>query len=243
MKLVFAGKSKVIHQNGDDYIMRFLDNVTAQGGNKTARVFGTGIVRAAISEKIFHVLEDNGIATHLISRVEPDAFKIHKLEMFKLEVIPRNYAAGSACIRFPFVRGQKFDPAVIKIDMKYGDDPMLNTDYMLALGLASKEEITEIYELAHRVNDVLKTFFEQKGLTLVDYKFEVGKKANDQIVIGDEISCDGMRVWDNLSNKSLDKDVFRYDWGNLLDSYIELCNRLLAPVELKKEDLINVKHD
>lgn len=239
--LVNVGKSKAFYkgQKEDQYLMRFLDNVCARGGDKTARIFGTGAVRSIICETLFNHLHNKGIPTHYIQTVKVGEFEVKRLNMFKLEVIPRNYAAGSACVRFPLTRGHRFDPPVLKLDMKYGDDPMLNTDYALALGIATRDELQEIRELAFETNRVLTEFFDQKGLLLVDFKFEVGKTDDNKIVIGDEISCDGFRVWDKETHRSLDKDVFRYDWADLLETYKQLAERIVPGFENKKEVFLN----
>ena len=223
-----CGKSKVMYKTEDaEYlIMKFMDSVSSYTQNKNERIEGTGIVRASISAELFRVLEGNGIKTHFVEQVAEGELKVKVLDMLKLEVIPRNYAAGSIVRQFPVIKGQKFDPPVLKLDLKYGADPMLNTDYAVALGVATRKELQDIREIAFEVNRVLTQYLIQRDLILVDFKIEVGKDINGNIIVGDEISPDGMRMWDAKTKDSLDKDVFRYNLGDLVGAYKEVQRRM-----------------
>ena len=223
-----CGKSKVMYLNKERNTieMHFLDSVSSYTQQKHERIKGTGNERARFSSEIFKYLQSKGIQTHFIQQLSEGQLEVDILEMFKLEIIPRNFAAGSIVRNYPVQHGQKFESPLLKIDMKYNDDPMLNEDYILGLGLATKTEIEKIYEVAYKLNDILYDYFYEKGLFLVDFKFEVGKNAEGEIVIGDEISPDGMRLWDINTKESLDKDLFRYNLGDLLEGYQTVTNRI-----------------
>jgi phosphoribosylaminoimidazole-succinocarboxamide synthase len=227
--MLSCGKSKTVYygETEDRLEMHFLDSVSSYTQNKNARIPGTGEVRCAISSYLFKMLEQEGLPTHYLANLGRGRMEVKRLEMFKLEVIPRNRAAGSIVRNFPIQRGHVFDPPVLKMDLKYDNDPMLNDDYILALGVATKQDIAEIRELAFALNDTLTDFFMTRGLQLVDFKFEVGRTPDDRIVIGDELSPDGMRLWDAETGDSLDKDVFRYDTGDLSEAYNEVARRVL----------------
>ena len=224
-----CGKSKAIYYGDSDdrFVMHFLDSVSSYTQNKQARILGTGEVRAEVAAYLFKFLEEHGLPTHFISHVGPGRLEVKQLEMLKLEVIPRNIAAGSIVRNFPIQTGHVFDPPILKLDLKYANDPMLNTDYILALGVATNKEVQVIREIAFELNKLLKEFFLTRGLRLVDFKFEVGRNEKGEIVIGDELSPDGMRLWDVETHQSLDKDVFRFGTADLLDTYKEVARRVI----------------
>ena len=224
-----CGKSKVMHygENKNTLIMSFLDSVSSYTYNKNERIPGTGVVRCDISSFLFEKMTEKGFKTHYIGNLTKGKMLVEKIEMIKLEIIPRNYAAGSMVRNYPVLSGTRFDPPILKLDLKYTNDPMLNDDYILALGIATKKELEIIKEIAYDLNRFLTTFFLDKDLLLVDFKFEVGRNKKGEIIIGDEISPDGMRVWDKNTYASLDKDVFRLNKGDLVEAYRELERRLL----------------
>ncbi|MEJ3719966.1 phosphoribosylaminoimidazolesuccinocarboxamide synthase [Paenibacillus polymyxa] len=227
--LYACGKSKSMYygENQNEIVMHFLDSVSSYTQNKNARILGTGIVRCEVSSVLFDLLNKNGIPTHYKKNIGEGKMLVEKLEMIKLEVIPRNYAAGSIVRNFPVQYGQKFEPPLLKLDLKYNNDPMLNDDYIVALGIASNKELKVIKDLAHELNSFLTLFLKQRDIQLVDFKFEVGRRQDGTIVIGDEISPDGMRMWDVHTLESLDKDVFRFDKGDLVEAYKEVARRIL----------------
>lgn len=226
--LMAMGKSKTFYttENPQYYKMRFLDNISSLTMGKNDTIAGTGKIRSLVSARLFECLHENKIKTHFIELTKPGEMIVKKLQMMKLEIIPRNIAAGSICRKYPVTKGTPFHPPIIKLDLKYGDDPMLNSDYAIALGVATKKEIEEIRELAHNVNRILKAFFENCNLLLVDFKFEVGKTDEGEIIIGDEISCDGMRLWDKTTLESIDKDNYRYGTRDILVSYKMIAERM-----------------
>jgi phosphoribosylaminoimidazole-succinocarboxamide synthase len=154
---------------------------------------------------------------------------VRDLAMIPLEVIVRNRAAGSLVRRYPFTEGTPLNPPVIVIDYKDDarHDPMINDDIIIALDLLSRDELATVREMALRVNEVLVRFFDSIGISLVDFKLEFGKDRG-KIVVGDEISMDSMRLWDKSTGQSLDKDVYRFEKGDVLAIYREVAKRALS---------------
>ncbi|WP_128860224.1 phosphoribosylaminoimidazolesuccinocarboxamide synthase [Methanocella paludicola] len=228
---LYSGKAKTVYATTDPkrYIVKFRDDVTAGDGAKKANMKGKGYYNAQISAKLFKLLADNGISTHYIKMVSEDEMLVHACDMVKIEVIPRNYAAGSIVRKYGFKEGQKFDPTLIVMDYKNdaAHDPMLNDDIAIALGIASDKEIRKIRKISLRVNEILQQFFDERGLLLPDFKLEFGK-VDKKIVVADEISPDTMRLWKKDTRQSLDKDVFRFDKGDLMAAYDEAA-KLIVP--------------
>ena len=230
--LLYSGKAKSVYRTDDPgvYIMKFRDDITAFDGGKKDTLGGKGRYNAEVSSFFFRYLEENGIKTHYLSSVDPTAIAVRSLTMIPLEVIVRNVAAGSIVRNYPFREGEVLDPAVIVIDYKSDahHDPMLNDDLIYALGLATPEELDQIKAMALAVNIVLSEYLAARGITLVDFKLEFGK-TDGEIVVGDEISMDSMRLWDKETGASLDKDVYRFNKGDVLETYAGVAKRILAP--------------
>ncbi|EHP88811.1 phosphoribosylaminoimidazolesuccinocarboxamide synthase [Methanotorris formicicus] len=219
---IHKGKAKSIYKIDDDNVLiEFRDDITAGNGAKHDVKEGKGYLNALISSKLFKLLEENGVKTHFVEYVEPKYIVAKKVEIIPIEVIVRNIAAGSLCRRYPFEEGKELPFPIVQFDYKNDEykDPMLNDDIAIALGLATKEELEEIKKLALKVNEVLKKFFDEKGIILVDFKIEVGKTNDGEIVVADEISPDTMRLWDKKTMDVLDKDVFRKDLGDVIAKY------------------------
>jgi len=230
--LLYSGKAKSVYRTDDPgvYIMKFRDDITAFDGGKKDTLGGKGRYNAEVSSFLFRYLEENGIKTHYLSSVEPTAIAVRSLTMIPLEVIVRNVAAGSIVRNYPFREGEVLDPAVIVIDYKSDahHDPMLNDDLIYALGLATPEELDQIKAMALAVNIVLSEYLAARGITLIDFKLEFGK-TDGEIVVGDEISMDSMRLWDKETGASLDKDVYRFNKGDVMETYAGVAKRILSP--------------
>jgi len=230
--LLYSGKAKSVYRTDDPgvYIMKFRDDITAFDGGKKDILGGKGRYNAEVSSFFFRYLEENGIKTHYLSSVDPTAIAVRSLTMIPLEVIVRNVAAGSIVRNYPFREGEVLDPAVIVIDYKSDahHDPMLNDDLIYALGLATPEELDQIKAMALAVNIVLSEYLAARGITLVDFKLEFGK-TDGEIVVGDEISMDSMRLWDKETGASLDKDVYRFNKGDVMETYAGVAKRILSP--------------
>lgn len=237
-ELIYNGKAKDIYKtnNDDEVLIKFRDDITAGDGEKKDNLNLKGYYNSIISAKIFEILEEGGINTQYINLLEPRYMLSKKLKMMPIEVIARNIAAGSLIKRFPFNENQTFSPAIIQLDYKNDEyhDPMLNEDIAKALNLANEEELNFIKETTLKLNDILKSFFEKKGLLLVDFKVEFGKDVNGKIVLGDEISPDSCRLWDMETKESMDKDIYREDKGDVLAAYKEIASLILTENDKKR---------
>ena len=221
------GKSKVLYrtEKSNLIVMKFLDWV--HGGGREEKISGTGKIRADICEIFFRQLTKHGITTHFKKRLSDTELLVERLVMYKLEIVGRNIAAGSLVKNYPYNLGDLLDPPLINFHLKLDPDPLLNEGIIYSLNLASNDEINRLTLLAKKVNKVLSGFLNNKGIMLVDFKFEAGKRADGSIVVGDEISCDSARLWDSKLNQSLDKDIFRYQKGDILAVYNLLRQKII----------------
>jgi len=230
--LLYTGKAKSDYRTDEPgvYIMKFRDDITAFDGGKKDTLGGKGRYNAEVSSFIFRYLEENGIETHYLGSIEPATLVVRSLAMIPLEVIVRNVAAGSIVRNYPFREGESLDTPVIVIDYKSDahHDPMLNDDLIYALKLATPEELDEIKAMALATNEVLSEYLDARGITLVDFKLEFGRY-DGKIVVGDEISMDSMRLWDKETGASLDKDVYRFNKGDVMETYAGVAKRILSP--------------
>ena len=235
-ELINSGKVKSVYNTDDDdkVIIEFSDDMTAGDGARKEVMNNKGAYNAVISSKIFKVLEENGIDTQFIDLPEPNVMVAKKLEMIPIEVIVRNIATGSLVRRYPIGDGTKLDPPLVQMDFKNDDyhDPMLNDSIIKALGIATQEEIDILTEKALKINEILTAFFADAGIILVDYKVEFGKDKDGNILLGDEISPDGCRLWDSETLEMLDKELFRKGKDDeVMDAYIEVYNRIMPEDE------------
>lgn len=233
---VYEGKAKkVIPLDDGKAIMEFKDDATAFNGEKKAQFRGKGWLNAQISAFLFKVLEENGIKTHFIGIAGDNRLIVERLKMYPVEVVVRNVVAGSLKKRLPLEEGTELPEPIIELYYKDDSlgDPMINHHHAKVLGI-SEEEIKEMESIALRVNEVLRRYFAERGITLVDFKLEFGRNERGEIVLGDEISPDTCRFWDAETRKSLDKDVFRFDKGDLINAYEELYERLTGQAPTRR---------
>ncbi len=227
---IYSGKAKSLYRtaNPGEMLMKFRDDITAFDGGKKDTLSGKGSRNAAVSSYFFRLLEKNGIRTHFLRMESENTMIVRALRMIPLEVIVRNIAAGSLVRNYPFKEGTVLKPPVIVIDFKDDTkhDPMLNDDIILALGVLDRASLTRLKQFARRINTVLSRDLKKKGIKLVDFKLEFGF-AGEDILVGDEISMDSMRLWDEKTNESLDKDVYRFDKGDVLSTYRSVTGRIL----------------
>jgi phosphoribosylaminoimidazole-succinocarboxamide synthase len=230
---LYSGKAKTIYKTDDptQLIAQFRDSLTAFDGKKKSEAAKKGYYNAQISRKIFEMLEEEGIKTHYIGMVSDTEMLIDAVEIILIEVIPRNIAAGSITRKYPIKEGTVFKKPVIVLDYKSDEhgDPMLNEDIAVAMGIATYEEIALIRTMALKINDILVKYLDSKGFMLPDFKLEFGRK-NGEIVLADEISCDTCRLWDKSTGKSMDKDIFRFDKGDLSKAYEEVARRIVPEI-------------
>ncbi|HII61167.1 phosphoribosylaminoimidazolesuccinocarboxamide synthase [Pyrococcus horikoshii] len=225
---VYEGKAKkMIPIDDDKLIMEFKDDATAFDGTKKARFKGKGWLNAQLSVIFFKLLEEHGIKTHFIGVAGGNRLIVEKLDMYPLEVVVRNVVAGSLKKRLPLPEGYELPEPIVELYYKNDElhDPMINYYHAKVLGI-SLDEIKKIEEIALKVNEILKDYLAKKGIILVDFKLEFGKDKNGDIVLADEISPDTCRFWDAKTKRSLDKDVFRFDKGDLIEAYKEIYERI-----------------
>ena len=229
-ELLYSGKAKSVYatEDDDEVIMVFRDDITAFDGGKKDTLSMKGSFNARVSAFIFDYIGKSGIKTHFVEMVNDSSMRVKRLEMIPLEVIVRNIAAGSLVRTYPFREGTRLSPPLIVMDYKDDNlhDPMLNDDIILALGLVSAGELEAIRETARKINSLLITLFESVGITLVDFKIEFGR-FNGDIYLGDEISMDSMRLWDTSTGESLDKDVYRFEKGDVMEVYRRVAEKIL----------------
>jgi phosphoribosylaminoimidazole-succinocarboxamide synthase len=228
--LLYRGKAKSVYRTDvpHELVVEFRDDITAFDGGKKANLAEKGLLNARVSAFFFTLLERAGIRTHYLGMIDPSSMRVRTLTMIPLEVIVRNVAAGSLVQRYPFHEGQPLDPPILVTDYKDDarHDPMINDEIILALGLVSVAELQEIKQKALAVNRVLREHLKGKGITLVDFKIEFGKDGRGNITLGDEISMDSMRLWDTGSGQSMDKDVYRFEKGDVMEAYRSVAERI-----------------
>jgi phosphoribosylaminoimidazole-succinocarboxamide synthase len=230
---IYEGKAKVLYEGPEPgtLIQHFKDDATAFNAQKHEVIDGKGVLNNRISEYIFQNLNDIGIPTHFIRRLNMREQLIREVEIIPLEVVVRNVAAGSLAKRLGIEEGTPLPRSIIEFYYKNDElgDPMVSEEHITAFGWASPQEIDDIMALAIRVNDFLSGLFLGVGIRLVDFKLETGRLWEGElmrIVVADEISPDSCRLWDIKSKDKLDKDRFRRDMGGLVEAYSEVARRL-----------------
>ena len=230
---LYSGKAKTVFKTDDPekLIMEFRNSLTAFDGKKKSEAPKKGYYNAQIAAKLLTLLEDKGIKTHFNSMMSDTEMVVDAVNIIKIEVIVRNIAAGSLVRRYPFETGQKLDPPILVFDYKSDahGDPMINDDIALALGLATGPELSEIRKIALSINSILVDYLDKRNLLLPDFKLEFGRHKG-KIILADEISCDTCRFWDKTTGESLDKDVFRFDKGDLVAAYREVARRIVPEI-------------
>ncbi|HWQ66083.1 MAG TPA: phosphoribosylaminoimidazolesuccinocarboxamide synthase [Methanospirillum sp.] len=228
--LLYEGKAKSIYrtENPDELKVVFRNDMTAFNGVKHDQFENKGRFNATASEFFMRLLEENGVKTHFISRPAPDIMIVKRLEMIPLEVIVRNVAAGSMVKKYPVKSGTVLPRPVIAIDYKDDErgDPMINDELIVALDILNPVELAAVKVVALQINDILCQFFDEYGIRLVDFKLEFGK-TDGQILLGDEISMDSMRLWDKSTGESFDKDVYRFEQGDVMTAYRRVLERII----------------
>lgn len=228
-KLLYTGKAKSVYHTDvkGTLIVEFRDDITAFDGGKKDTLMNKGGYDPGVSAFFFSCLEENGVKTHFLEMLDEKRMVVRELSMIPLEVIVRNFAAGSIVRNYPFKEGSPLKPPVIVIDYKDDSrhDPMLNDDLIIALRLVTPPELKRIKTIALRVNALLSGLLAKEGITLVDFKLEFGRQGKT-IYLGDEISMDSMRLWDKKTGEFLDKDVYRFNKGDVMATYQVVAARI-----------------
>ena len=232
-RLVYEGKGKILYEGPepDTLIQYFKDEATAFNAQKKAVVEGKGVLNNRLSEHFMTGLNTIGVPTHFIRRLNMREQLIRMVEMIPLEVVVRNYSAGSISKRLGIPEGQQLPRPIIEFYYKDDalHDPLVSEEHVVAFNWASQQDIDDMIALALRVNDFLSGMFLGVGIRLVDFKIEVGRVYDgdfQRLIVADEISPDSCRLWDIETGRKLDKDVFRQDLGSLSDAYTEVAKRL-----------------
>lgn len=229
--LIYEGKAKKIYStdNPDVFLQEFKDDATAFNGLKKDIIPHKGELNNQISSRIFEYLKENDISTHFIKKISDNEMLVIKVDIIKVEVVCRNIAAGSLVKKFGFREGTELKEPIVEYYLKSDElgDPLFTEDHIFALNLTDKYGLDIIKKKTLRINTLLKKFFLDKGIKLVDFKLEFGKDKNGNIILADEISPDTCRLWDSITGKKLDKDRFRFDLGEVEEAYMEIKNRIV----------------
>ncbi|MDC7682201.1 phosphoribosylaminoimidazolesuccinocarboxamide synthase [Asticcacaulis sp. BYS171W] len=232
-KKIYEGKAKILYEGPEPgtLVQYFKDDATAFNGEKKAQLEGKGVVNNRISEFVMTKLTQIGVQNHFIKRLNLREQLIREVEIIPLEVVCRNIVAGSMAKRFNLPEGQQLPRSIIEFYYKNDEmgDPMITEEHITAFNWASTQEIDDILAMTLRVNDFLCGMFAAVGITLVDFKIEFGRLFEGdfaRVILADEISPDSCRLWDTATGEKLDKDRFRRDMGDVIESYTEVAKRL-----------------
>ncbi|WP_418771655.1 phosphoribosylaminoimidazolesuccinocarboxamide synthase [Monoglobus pectinilyticus] len=232
LEQLYEGKAKKVFKTDDPEVLMvdYKDDATAFNGEKKGTIQSKGIINNRVTNHLMKMLEDQGIPTHLIKEISDRETLVKKVTIVPLEVIIRNVAAGSFSKRYGVEEGKELLAPTLEFSLKNDDlgDPLINSYHVLALGLATQEEIDTIAKYAFKVNEILKKYLLDLEIKLIDFKLEFGKTSDGTIVLADEISPDTCRFWDKDTNEKLDKDRFRRDMGGVENAYEEIMKRLMG---------------
>jgi len=233
-QLIYEGKAKKVffHDDADKVFIEFKDDATAFNALKKAKFEGKGKLNCLISARIFELLVENNIPNHFIKLKNENIMIAKKIKVIPLEIVLRNTAYGSLCKQTTINSGTALEPPLIDIYLKNDElnDPLITKDRIALMNILSSNDLELILDLTSKINVILKSFFEEIQIQLVDFKLEFGYDSKNNILVGDEISPDNCRLWD-LNQKSdkivsLDKDRFRNDLGGLIEAYNEINRRI-----------------
>ena len=228
-EMLYEGKAKKVYttEDPDVLIVSYKDDATAFDGQKKGTIVGKGAINNRMTNHVFKLLEAEGVPTHLIEEINDRETVVKKVEIVPLEVIIRNFSAGSFAKKMGMEEGILLKCPTLEFSYKNDDlhDPFINSYYALALDLATQEEIDAISRYAFKVNEVMQKYFAGLGIELIDFKIEFGRY-HGEIILADEVSPDTCRLWDKETHEKLDKDRFRRDLGNVEDAYNEVFRRL-----------------
>ena len=230
MKKLYEGKAKIIYaKTANQVVATYKDDATAFNNLKKGQIKNKGRINNTISSYLFELLNHCDVPTHFIKKIDKNSQLLQKVDIIPIEVLVRNFFAGSLSKKFGIKEGTKLPDTLIEYCLKSDKlgDPHISTEHILNLGLCDLENLELIEECSLRVNDIIRGVFYTIGINLIDFKLEFGIcKKTKELVLADEISPDTCRLWDIKSNKKLDKDRFRRDLGNVEEAYVEVLTRL-----------------
>ena len=229
-ELLYEGKSKLIFKSDkeDRIIIQFKDDATAFYNIKRAKIENKGKMNCAISSMLLGYLNENGVSTHFVEKIDENKQLCRVVEHIPIEVIVRNVIAGSMAKRLGIEEGVVPENTIFDICLRGEElgDPLVNDHHAVALGIATYEELAKIYEISAKVNLLLSELFTKAGITLVDFKIEFGRTESGELVLADELTPDTCRLWDIATGERMDKDRFRRDFGRVRETYEEVAQRL-----------------
>lgn len=229
-QMIYEGKAKRVWSTPDSEQIRveFKNSLTAFNALKKGEFEGKGAINCEITALIFDYLRFHGIESHMIQKLSANELLCQKLSMIPLEVVVRNVLAGSTAKKFGLPEGKPLPRPLLELFYKDDalQDPFVNEEQVVILGYASQDDVQKVSKLAIEVNALLVSLFAKIGIQLVDFKLEFGRTKDGQVVLADEITPDGCRLWDKSTNEKLDKDRFRRDLGKIEESYVDVLNRL-----------------
>jgi phosphoribosylaminoimidazole-succinocarboxamide synthase len=233
---LYEGKAKILHttDNPDILLTHFKDDATAFNAQKRGSIVGKGAVNCAMSAHLFKLMEANGVPTHFINCPTAIEMRVKAVKILPIEVVVRNIAAGSLCQQTGLELGTILSQPLVEFYYKNDGlgDPLLTLDRLRLLDLATDDQVDQLRRMALRINDLLTAFFDQCGITLVDFKLEFGIDSKSQLLLADEISPDTCRLWNQTETdpdrRVMDKDRFRRDLGNVEEAYRQVLERVLG---------------
>jgi phosphoribosylaminoimidazole-succinocarboxamide synthase len=233
---LYEGKAKILYATPDPDILLtyFKDDATAFNAQKRGSITGKGQINNAISAHLFKLMATHGVPTHFIDRPSPTSMRVRAVTIVPLEVVVRNLAAGSLCKQTGLATGTVIAPPLVEFYYKNDDlgDPLLTADRITLMNLATTAQVAQLITLAQQINQILIDFFNQCGITLVDFKLEFGVDRQGTLILADEISPDTCRLWNQAESdpdrRVLDKDRFRRDLGNVEAAYQQVLDRVLG---------------
>jgi len=234
-RMIYEGKAKILYEgpDPDTLVQYFKDDATAFNARKKGTITGKGIINNKVTELVMNNLERIGIPTHFIERLSDRAQLVRQVEIIPIEVIVRNIVAGTMAKRLGIEEGTPLARPIIEFSLKDDDlgDPLIAEEHILSLDLADDDELSEIFDMTHQINDFLRGMFAGIGIELVDFKLEYGRLYDEddlgyQLILADEFSPDNCRLWDMKTGEKLDKDRFRQDLGGEIEAYREVAKRL-----------------
>ena len=228
---IYEGKAKKVYATSDPkiVIVDYKDDATAFNGLKKGTIAGKGVVNNKVSNHFFRLLESKGIPTHFVEQLSDRETAVKRVEILPVEVIIRNRAAGSFSKRMGVAEGTALACPILEYSYKNDElgDPFINSYYIRALNIATDEEMEQVKDYSFRINDILKSYLDELGIELIDFKLEFGR-CDGKVILADEISPDTCRYWDKATGKKLDKDRFRRDLGDVEEAYREIIRRLMG---------------
>ncbi|HHE46408.1 MAG TPA: phosphoribosylaminoimidazolesuccinocarboxamide synthase [Bacteroidetes bacterium] len=229
-ELIHEGKAKKLYATEDEtmLIQLFKDDASAFNGAKKGTITGKGEINCTISSIFFEYLQSYHISNHYIKNLSPNEMLIKKLDIIPIEAVMRNVVTGSLEKRLGLQEGMMLEYPIFELYLKNDElgDPLINEHHAYALQVARPEEIRLMYRSTAKINAILKSFMERRGMVLVDFKLEFGRTDSGEIILADEISPDTCRFWDRKTHKKLDKDRFRFDMGGVEQAYREILERI-----------------